>query len=113
MPWELLKPSRRINENFQTHSFLLDGGKTVSGLIVEETETHLKVLENPLAGQAATVLSKARIEVRSKSPISMMPRGLLDKLTPDEILDLVLYVLARGDRNSRLFQGKHHDHGHD
>jgi putative heme-binding domain-containing protein len=105
---ELLEPSKRINEKFQTYLFLLDSGKTVSGLIVEETEAHVKVLENPLARQEPTLLGKAEIEVREKSAISMMPQGLLDRLTADEILDLIAYVLARGDRQSELFQGGHH-----
>ena len=38
-----------------------------------------------------------------------MPKGLLDKLTRDEILDLIAYVIARGDAKSELFQGGH-DH---
>ncbi len=40
-----------------------------------------------------------------------MPKGLLDKLTREEILDLIAYIAARGDAKSPLFQGQH-DHGH-
>ena len=39
-----------------------------------------------------------------------MPKGLLDKLTQDEILDLIAYVAAKGDGKHPLFQGGH-DHG--
>jgi hypothetical protein len=39
-----------------------------------------------------------------------MPKGLLDKLTREEILDLVAYIAARGDPKHKLFQGGH-DHG--
>ena len=43
-----------------------------------------------------------------------MPKGLLDKLTREEILDLVAYVVARGNQKSPLFGAAHnHDHaGH-
>jgi hypothetical protein len=34
----------------------------------------------------------------------MMPEGLLDVLTRDEILDLAGYVFSRGDRNSKIFR---------
>jgi hypothetical protein len=37
-----------------------------------------------------------------------MPKGLLDKLSRDEILDLIAYVLARGDANHRLFYSAGH-----
>ena len=43
-----------------------------------------------------------------------MPKGLLDKLTREEILDLISYIAAGGDPNHPLFQGDHatgHDHG--
>jgi hypothetical protein len=41
-----------------------------------------------------------------------MPKGLLDKLTKEEILDLVAYVASKGDPKDKLFQGGHdHDHG--
>ena len=41
-----------------------------------------------------------------------MPQGLLDKLTLDEILDLIAYVAAGGDASHKLFQGGHmHGHG--
>jgi hypothetical protein len=43
----------------------------------------------------------------------MMPKGLLDKLTREEILDLIAYVTARGNRNHPLFRAEeHHHHGH-
>ncbi|MGI9457532.1 MAG: c-type cytochrome, partial [Aeoliella sp.] len=109
---ELLEPSKRINEKFQTYSFELDTGKIVNGLVVEETKTHVKVLENPLASPEPTLLRKTEIEDREKSKTSMMPQGLLDRLTADEILDLIAYVLARGDRQNELFQGGHHHHQH-
>ena len=34
-----------------------------------------------------------------------MPKGLLDKLTRDEILDLVAFVSARGNRDHEVFSG--------
>ena len=37
------------------------------------------------------------------SKISMMPTGLLDVLHQDEILDLVAYLLSRGDRKHKMF----------
>jgi hypothetical protein len=40
-----------------------------------------------------------------------MPKGLLDRLTREEILDLVAYIAAKGDPKHKLFQGGH-DHGH-
>jgi hypothetical protein len=36
----------------------------------------------------------------------MMPEGLLDTFKEDEILDLVAYLLSRGDRNQKAFKAE-------
>jgi hypothetical protein len=38
-----------------------------------------------------------------------MPKGVLNKLTREEILDLLAFVLAGGDAKSALF-AEHHQH---
>jgi putative heme-binding domain-containing protein len=107
---DILEPSFRINEKYQTYVFELKSGKTITGLILQETPEEVKVIENPLAKALPVVLKKSEIEERVKSPTSIMPKGLLDKLTREEILDLVAYIAARGDSRHKLFQGEH-EHG--
>ena len=36
--------------------------------------------------------------------LSQMPTQLVDSLSPEELLDLVAYLLSRGDANSPEFQ---------
>jgi putative heme-binding domain-containing protein len=110
---ELLDPSVRINEKFQSYLFQLDSGRVVTGLVLEETPEAIKVAENPLVNANPTVLKPDEVEERQKSPTSIMPKGLLDKLSREEILDLIAYVLARGSADSPLFQGTGHAHGHE
>jgi putative heme-binding domain-containing protein len=111
---EMIDPSARINDKYQSFIFNLANGQTVTGLIVEETADAVKIVENPVAGLAPRVLKKDDIENRQKSPTSLMPKGLLDKLSRDEILDLVAYVYARGNKGHAVFQGEPmggHKHG--
>jgi putative heme-binding domain-containing protein len=107
---ELLDPSARINEKYQTYLFQLDSGRVVTGLVLEENDKLIKVIDNPLAGAKPIEISPSEVESRVKSPASIMPKGLLDKLTRDEILDLIAYVLARGEAASPLFQNARHGH---
>jgi putative heme-binding domain-containing protein len=113
---DILEPSFRINEKYQSYRFELDSGKVVTGLVLKETPQEVTVIEDPLAKSKPVVLKKAEIADRTKSPTSIMPKGLLDKLTREEILDLVAYVIARGNERHPLFQGGHdhrHGSGHD
>jgi putative heme-binding domain-containing protein len=109
---ELINPSERINEKFQSYLFETDSGKVITGLIVEETPQQVKIVENPLAKAEPLVLKPSEIVARQKSPISIMPKGLLDKLSRDEILDLIAYVAARGNKEHAVFQASGHGHAH-
>ena len=112
---EMLDPSAKLNEKFQTQIFQLESGATVTGLVIEGTPTVIRLVENPLAKAAVTEIKVADVMARKKSPTSIMPKGLLDKLTRDEILDLVSFVYARGKKEHALFQnaaGPHAGHQH-
>jgi putative heme-binding domain-containing protein len=110
---DILEPSLRINEKYQSYVIEMKDGKVHTGLIVEETPQMIKVLENPLAKTAPLVLKVADIDTRKKSPTSIMPKGLLDQLTREEILDLVAYIYTRGDPQHSVWQGGHDGHkGH-
>ena len=53
------------------------------------------------------MLKTEDIELRTKGPQSIMPKGLLDKLTKEEILDLLAYVWGKADPKAKYF-GDHH-----
>jgi putative heme-binding domain-containing protein len=108
---DILEPSFRINEKYQSYTFALTSGKTVTGIILEETKKVVKVIENPLLKAEPLLLKPSDIVEREKSPTSMMPKGLLDKLTREEILDLVAYIASKGDPKHKHFQGGH-EQGH-
>jgi putative heme-binding domain-containing protein len=107
----LLEPSAKVDEKYQTHAFILKSGKVVRGMVLEETPERIKVIENPLSSAEPVLVDRADIDEHSRSSTSIMPRGLLDKLTREEILDLIAFIAARGDAKSPLFRGQHeHDH---
>lgn len=40
------------------------------------------------------------------SKVSLMPEKLLNALNQDEVLDLMAYILSRGNKNDPMFQKK-------
>lgn len=104
----IVDPSRDIEEKFQSRIFVLEDGRTVTGMVTEETDDQIKLVINPLAKDEATVIETAAIEAEKKSEVSLMPTGLLDKLSREEILDLIGYVYAKGDKNHEIYK----DHAH-
>jgi putative heme-binding domain-containing protein len=108
---DLLDPSFRINDKYYTYLLETQAGQVITGVILEETPETLKVVENPLVKAQPLILKKADLLERKKSMTSLMPKGLLDKLTREEILDLIAYVASGGDPKHALFQGEN-GHGH-
>ncbi len=92
---DIVEPSFRINEKFQTWTIDTEDGKRYSGLLTEDVDG-VRIIENPLIKCDPVVIKKANIAERTKSPVSIMPLGLLDKLSKDEIVDLVGYIAAHG-----------------
>jgi putative heme-binding domain-containing protein len=108
----ILNPSEKIDPKFQTYLFETQSGRVVTGLVLEEKGDTIKVIENPLAKSEPVVLSKSEVTDRVKSPNSAMPKGLLDKLTREEVLDLIAYIAARGDSKNPVYEGGHDHSAH-
>jgi putative heme-binding domain-containing protein len=108
---DILEPSAKIDEQYQTWRVETTAGKVVTGLIVGETPEVVKLIENPLASATPIEIKKSGIASRERVATSIMPKGLLDKLTREEILDLLAFVVARGDAKSAIYNGAH-SHGH-
>jgi putative heme-binding domain-containing protein len=108
----ILEPSLKIDDKYRMYSFELSSGKVVTGMILREGGGEVQVIENPLASTKPQVLKVGEIDKREASKVSPMPKGLLDKLTREEILDLLAFVAAGGNPKHKAF-GDGHDHGHE
>lgn len=107
---DIVEPSSKINEKYETWKFEMKSGKEYTGIILEEKDGKVKLIENPLTKAEPVTIKADDIETRSKSPVSIMPKGLLDKLTREEILDLLSYIYSRADKTHPLFKGEGHGH---
>jgi putative heme-binding domain-containing protein len=99
----ILEPSLKIDEKYRSTTILTDDGRSITGLVVAETPAEVSIVENPLAKADPLRIPTNAIDERTTSATSIMPKGLLDKLSRDEVLDLVAYVIARGQESSCLF----------
>jgi hypothetical protein len=78
-------------------------GTIITGRIINLAGDSYMVNTDMLNPNALTSVSHKRIETIAPSKVSMMPTGLLDVLHQDEVLDLVAYLLSRGDRQNKMF----------
>ena len=104
---QIIAPSSQIHPEYQSYRFLMDSGRIIQGVIVEETDKAFKIAENLLTPNSFTNVPKDQIEFQSKSTTSPMPNGLLDILTKEEILDLLVYLEAGGYELPDHLKGRH------
>lgn len=90
---EILDPSHRIDDKYAVHVVLTVDGLTVSGLVVEDTKDHIAIMENPEAKEP-TVIPRDDIERVVKTSNSMMPKGLLDRYSKDEVFEILAFILS-------------------
>lgn len=88
---EVLEPSHKIDEKYAVQLLLTYDGDTLSGLVVEETKDTISILENP-ESTMPTEIAKDEIEERVKTSNSMMPKGLLNQYSKDEIFEIMAYI---------------------
>jgi putative heme-binding domain-containing protein len=101
---KILNPSKAISDQYAAVIITTTDGKTVTGRIANLNGDELMVMTNMLDPNALVNVNAKKVESIEKSKVSVMPTGLLDTFKEDEILDLVAYLLSRGDRNSRVFR---------
>ena len=88
----ILDPNREVSPNYLEYIAELDDGRTLTGLVAEETAASitLRKAENV----QATVL-RGNVESLYSTGKSLMPEGLEQKLTPQDAADLIAFLLAR------------------
>jgi len=102
---EMIEPSKVIDEKYRTQIVINDEGKPYSGVIVYEDDQIIRLMANPLEKDAKAIeIPKDSIEERVDSKVSLMPEGLLNTLTKQEIFDLLLYIETGGVANSSVYK---------
>ncbi len=92
----IVEPSRVVSETYRSVIITTKQGATLSGAVAP-TDFRLPVLRlapDPLAPERLVDVRKDDIASYHESSISPMPPGLLDRLTREEILDLIAYIEA-------------------
>ena len=81
-----------------------NSGKIYTGRIVSETKEKLIIVTDPEDSTKVVEMKKSDVDESKPSPVSLMPEGLLTPLNENEVLDLLAYLLSRGDEKHPMFR---------
>jgi putative heme-binding domain-containing protein len=99
----ITEPSKIVSEQFMMTIFTMKDGSVSAGRISQENADQAVVMTNPFDAAITTTVSMADVKSRELSKASLMPPGLLNTLTEDEILDLLAYLESMGDEKHPNF----------
>ncbi|WP_437222363.1 c-type cytochrome [Planctomicrobium sp. SH661] len=91
----ILEPSKVISDQYASHQVATVEGEIVLGRAVE-IGNELYVF-TPDADAPPKIFKKSEVEEILPSKISQMPVGLIDGLNPEELKDLLAYLLSGAD----------------
>ena len=87
-------PSADVAKNFTVTTANLRDGRSIDGLVVTDDARVLELKTTT----GVTRLQKTEIETTRQSDLSMMPEGLLQGMTQDQLRDLFAYLMSATGR---------------
>lgn len=100
----IIDPSKVISDQYGTEQIEKKDGTSIIGRVIVEENDKVFVMSNPFAPNDHMAINSADIKSKKVYPVSMMPPGMINSLNPDELLDLIAYILSAGNPQDKVFK---------
>ena len=100
----IVEPNKEISDQYGATQFLTDDGRVVTGRIINMSGGGYRVMTNMLDPSSLTNVKADEVIETRESPVSLMPGGLVDTFTAEEIYQLITYLRAGGNANHPLYK---------
>ena len=101
---QVINPSQVINEQFSAVMVITDNGLVHRGVVVNLNKDGLTLNTDLTDPNKRVNINRNTIDEMSISKTSPMPVGLFNRMTKEEILDLVAYLISGGDPKHQYFK---------
>lgn len=100
----IVDPSKVISDQYRASVVVTTGGQVYTGRVTSEQNGTLTVLTDPEDINKFVEVPAKQVDEVTPSKVSLMPKDLLKTLNEDEVLDLLAYLLSRGNPDDTMFQ---------
>jgi putative membrane-bound dehydrogenase-like protein len=87
----IIDPNASVAVDFRMLVAVMKDGRVITGFVVEKTDKTLTFLSQ---SDVRAVVERAEIEEMKPTPLSLMPEGLFQNLSEEQIRDLVAYLMS-------------------
>ena len=102
----IVDPAKEISDQYEATQFRLEDDTVIVGRVANLNGDVLMVSTNMLDPGNFTNVKRGDIAEMRASKVSMMPTGLLDTLSSDEVIDLLAYLKSGGNPKHEIYGGK-------
>lgn len=93
----ILDPNIEVQPSFVEFTVALDDGRVLTGMVGSESESTFVLSQ---AGGNVHSIQRSQVEEMKSSGKSLMPVGLEQKVTPEEMASLIAFLLSKTDTSS-------------
>ena len=95
----ILDPNLAVEPRFVAYNIETKDGRSLSGIVSAESATTLTLIQG---GGVQEKILRSEIEVLRASKLSLMPEGLEQTMTPQDLADLIAFLKSSGPATSNV-----------
>lgn len=100
---QVVNPSKEINEQFSAITVTTEDGLIHTGVVVNLDGDSMTLNTDLTDPNSRVKIDRKLIDELIVSKTSAMPTGLFNRMTQEEILDLIAYLISGGDAKHEVF----------
>ena len=91
-----INPNRAVSDQFRMTTLHLIDGTAVSGRVISRDATTTRIATNLMRPNQSKDIDNSEVRQVRHEPVSTMPSGLVDALNPEELRQLVAFLVSGG-----------------
>lgn len=100
----IIDPNKEISDQYGAMMFEMNDGSMVIGRVMNLNGDNIMVNVNMYDPNQIVGVDRKQLKGMKPSPVSMMPPGLVNVLSKDDVLDLLAYLLSKGNPDDPMFK---------
>ncbi|HKH61900.1 MAG TPA: c-type cytochrome, partial [Flavitalea sp.] len=103
----IIEPSKQVSDQYAATYFYMNDGTSILGRLNNQDKDKYYINQNPFAPEQVREILKKDVSRTSISdaPSIMLP-GLINGLNPEELKDLIAYLVSGGNKDHEVYKKK-------
>lgn len=102
----IIEPNKVVSDQYAATVFTMKDGSSILGRLTNEDDNTYFISQNPFAPDVIREIPKKDVLDTKYSYISVMYPGLINRLSEEELKDLIAYLMAGGNADHEIYKNQ-------